>query len=112
MGRIVTALALCALLIGGSVWSGRAVEHTIDAVVADIERGALTQAYCTWEQAQTLLGSLLLHSELDHADRLFVRVLAERARGTVDDMTPDLAELIAELRQLPALERPSWKNLL
>ena len=39
----------------------------------------------TWDAAQTLLGALLLHSEIDQADRLFDRVLAAQQNGLTDE---------------------------
>ena len=75
MKRLLTAAVLCTVLILGSVWSVRVVDNTAQAVALD-ENDRLNEARETWDAAQTLLGALLLHSEIDQADRLFDRVLA------------------------------------
>lgn len=67
MQRILIALFLCGALAFGSVWSERAVDDALGAVTANIEAGEVGQAHEKWEQAQTLLGSLLLHTEVDQA---------------------------------------------
>lgn len=109
MKRLLAAAVLCAVLILGSVWSVNAVQKTTQAVALDVENGRLTEARGTWDSAQTLLGALLLHEELDQADRLFDRVLAAQDSGT--DTALDRAELLAQLRHLPELQKPSLKNL-
>ena len=111
MRRVVFALILGALLIWGSVWSLRAVGRAAGAAAADLSAGRLTQAHEKWEASQTLLGALLVHSEVDQADRLFDRVLAEAAAGQTEALAADCAELLAQLRHLPELQRPSLKNL-
>ena len=58
-----------------------------------------------------LLGALLLHSEIDQADRLFDRVLAAQQNGLTDEFSLDRAELLAQLRHLPEVQRPTLKNL-
>lgn len=109
MKRLLAAAVLCAVLILGSVWSVNAVQKTTQAVALDVENGRLTEARETWDSAQTMLGALLLHEELDQADRLFDRVLAAQDSGT--DTALDRAELLAQLRHLPELQKPSLKNL-
>lgn len=109
MKRLLAAAVLCAVLILGSVWSVTAVQKTTQAVALDVENGRLTEARETWDSAQTMLGALLLHEELDQADRLFDRVLAAQDSGT--DTALDRAELLAQLRHLPELQKPSLKNL-
>lgn len=109
MKRLLAAAVLCAVLILGSVWSVNAVQKTTQAVALDVENDRLTEARETWDSAQTMLGALLLHEELDQADRLFDRVLAAQDSGT--DTAPDRAELLAQLRHLPELQKPSLKNL-
>ncbi len=109
MKRLLAAAVLCAVLILGSVWSVNAVQKTTQAVALDVENGRLTKARETWDSAQTMLGALLLHEELDQADRLFDRVLAAQDSGT--DTALDRAELLAQLRHLPELQKPSLKNL-
>ena len=71
----------------------------------------LNEARETWDAAQTLLGALLLHSEIDQADRLFDRVLAAQQNGLTDEFSLDRAELLAQLRHLPEVQRPTLKNL-
>lgn len=109
MKRLLAAAVLCAVLILGSVWSINAVQKTTQAVALDVENDRLTEARETWDSAQTMLGALLLHEELDQADRLFDRVLAAQDSGT--DTALDRAELLAQLRHLPELQKPSLKNL-
>lgn len=109
MKRLLAAAVLCAVLILGSVWSVNAVQKTTQAVALDVENDHLTKARETWDSAQTMLGALLLHEELDQADRLFDRVLAAQDSGT--DTALDRAELLAQLRHLPELQKPSLKNL-
>lgn len=109
MKRLLAAAVLCAVLILGSVCNVNAVQKTTQAVALDVENGRLTEARETWDSAQTMLGALLLHEELDQADRLFDRVLAAQDSGT--DTALDRAELLAQLRHLPELQKPSLKNL-
>ena len=110
MKRLLTAAVLCTVLILGSVWSVNAVQKTTQVVALDVENGRLTEARETWDSAQTMLGALLLHEELDQADRLFDRVLAAQDSGSMDTAL-DRAELLAQLRHLPELQKPSLKNL-
>ena len=110
MKRLLAAAVLCAVLILGSVWSINAVQKTTQAVALDVENDRLTEARETWDSAQTMLGALLLHEELDQADRLFDRVLAAQDSGGTDTAL-DRAELLAQLRHLPELQKPSLKNL-
>lgn len=111
MRRLLIAVALFVLLIWGSFWSSRTVSDTVDEIIADIENGAFEQAHQRWSSAQTKFGALLLHDEIDEADRLFERVLTAHAAGEESDLPLDRAELLAQLRHLPDLERPSLKNL-
>lgn len=110
MKRLLTAAVLCTVLILGSVWSIKAVDNTAQAVALDVENDRLNEAWETWDAAQTLLGALLLHSEID-ADRLFDRVLAAQQNGLTDEFSLDRAELLAQLRHLPEVQRPTLKNL-
>lgn len=112
MQRILIALLLCGALVFGSIWSERAVDEALGAVAADIEAGEIGQAHEKWEQAQTLLGSLLLHAEVDQTDRLFERVLAAQSAGSESDFLLDRAELLAQLAHLCDLQRPTIRNLL
>ena len=107
MQRLFLALSLFALLIWGSLWSSR----TVEAIVQDMESGRLEQAYEKWSAAQTLLGSLLLHEELDEVNRLFARVRTAQKEQITDDLLLDRTELLAQLRHLPDLEQPNLKNL-
>ena len=109
MKRLLTAAVLCTVLILGSVWSVRAVDNTAQAVALDVENDRLNEAWETWDAAQTLLGALLLHSEIDQADRLFDRVLAAQQNGLTDEFSLDRAELLAQLRHLPEVQRPTLK---
>ena len=110
MKRLLTAAVLCAVLILGSVWSIKAVDNTAQAVALDVENDRLNEARETWDAAQTLLGALLLHSEIDQADRLFDRVLAAQQNGLTDEFSLDRAELLAQLRHLPEVQRPTLKK--
>lgn len=112
MRRLYIALVLLVLLIFGSWWSLHTVEQTIGGIVSAIQAGDLEQAHQRWDQAQLLLGSLLLHDEIDQADRLFDRVLAAHKAQNTEDFLLDRTELIAQLNHLPELERPSLINLL
>ena len=94
MKRLLTAAVLCTVLILGSVWSVRVVDNTAQAVALDVENDRL-----------------LLHSEIDQADRLFDRVLAAQQNGLTDEFSLDRAELLAQLRHLPEVQRPTLKNL-
>lgn len=111
MKRLLTAAVLCTVLILGSVWSVKAVDNTAQAVALDVESDRLNEARETWDAAQTLLGALLLHSEIDQADRLFDRVLAAQQNGLTDEFSLDRTELLAQLRHLPEVQRPTLKNL-
>ena len=112
MKRLLTAAVLCTVLILGSVWSVRAVDNTAQAVALDVENDRLNEARETWDAAQTLLGALLLHSEIDQADRLFDRVLAAQQNGLTDEFSLDRAELLARLHHLPEMEKASLRNIL
>ena len=107
MQRIIAALFLCAALVSGSIWSLRVVERTMDEIALTVEAGQLEQAYAQWEDAQLLLGSLLLHDEIDQAERVLT---AEYIESTTDYRI-DCSELLTQLRHLPDLQRPSLKNL-
>ncbi|MFR8736898.1 MAG: DUF4363 family protein [Butyricicoccus sp.] len=111
MKRLLTAAVLCTVLILGSVWSIKAVDNTAQAVALDVENDRLNEARETWDAAQTLLGALLLHSEIDQADQLFDRVLVAQQNGLTDEFSLDRAELLAQLRHLPEVQRPTLKNL-
>ncbi|MDO4270126.1 MAG: DUF4363 family protein [Eubacteriales bacterium] len=111
MRRLWIAIALFALLIWGSVWSSRTVETTVDEIIAEIEAGRLEAAHEKWSAAETRFGALLLHEEIDEADRLFERVRTAKAAGEQGDYALDRAELLIQLRHLPDLEKPSLKNL-
>lgn len=112
MRRLCIALLLLALLIWGSWWSLHAVEQVTGSIVREIQAGDLDRAHQRWDSAQLLLGSLLLHDEIDQADRLFDRVLASHEAGNTEDFLLDRTELLAQLNHLPDLERPSFINLL
>lgn len=112
MRRLCIALVLLALLIWGSWWSLHTVEQVSDSIIREIQANNLDKAHQHWDNAQVLLGSLLLHDEIDQADRLFDRVLAAQDSGNTTDFLLDRTELIAQLRHLPELERPSLINLL
>ena len=109
MQRIIAALFLCAALVSGSIWSLRVVERTMDEIALTVEAGQ--QAYAQWKDAQLLLGSLLLHDEIDQAERLFQRVLTAEYIESTTDYRIDCSELLTQLRHLPDLQRPSLKNL-
>ena len=111
MQRIIFSLFLCAALVFGSVWCLRVVENEVGAVITAVEAGEVEQAHAKWEDIQTLLGSLLLHTEVDQADRLFDRVLTAKASGSETDYLIDRAELLAQLHHLPELQRPNIRNL-
>ena len=59
-----------------------------------VEAGQLEQAYAQWEDAQLLLGSLLLHDEIDQAERLFQRVLTAEYIESTTDYRIDCSELL------------------
>ena len=112
MKRLIAAAVLCAALVLGSVWSGCAVQRVSDAVLHEMENGRFDEAHRTWKAAQTLLGALLLHEEIEQADRLFDRVLAAQEAGLTAELTLDQTELRAQLKHLPELQKPSLKNIL
>ena len=112
MKRLLTAAVLCTVLILGSVWSIKAVDNTAQAVALDVENDRLNEARETWDAAQTLLGALLLHSEIDQADQLFDRVLVAQQNGLTDEFSLDRAELLARLHHLPEMEKASLRNIL
>ncbi|WP_373163503.1 DUF4363 family protein [Agathobaculum sp. Marseille-P7918] len=112
MRRLCIALLLLVLLIWGSWWSLHTVERVTGSIIREIEAGELDKAHQHWDSAQLLLGSLLLHDEIDQADRLFDRVLAAHESESSEDFLLDCTELLAQLNHLPELERPSLINLL
>ncbi len=112
MRRLCIALLLLALLLLGSWWSLHTVDRITGDIVREIQAGNLDEAHRRWDDAQLLLGSLLLHDEIDQADRLFDRVLAAHKTQNTEDYLLDCTELLAQLNHLPELERPSLINLL
>ena len=102
MKRLIIALLLCGALIGGSVWSCRAVDTAVAQITTQIEAGDL----------QPLLGGLLQHTALEPIDRLFARITAAQRHGADEARITDRAELLAQLRSLPDMLRPTLKNLL
>lgn len=94
------------------VWSERAVDDALGAVTANIEAGEVGQAHEKWEQAQTLLGSLLLHTEVDQATACLTAVLAAKAAGSEVDFQLERAELLAQIAHLRDLQCPTVRNLL
>lgn len=112
MKRLVIALLLCGALIGGSIWSCRAVDTAVAQITAQIEAGDLPAAQAEWQRAQPLLGGLLQHTALEPIDRLFARVTAAQRHGADEAHSADRAELLTQLRSLPDMLRPTLKNLL
>lgn len=112
MQRLLIALAIFAALIWGSFWSSSIVQAKVSDIVENIESEQIDAAYDKWNAAQPLLGSLILHDELDNTSRLFERVSAAKKISAQDDYLLDRAELIAQLQHLPQLEKLSLKNLL
>lgn len=112
MQRMFIAVALLAVLVAGCVWSDRALDRTVEEIAAAVETDDLETAYQKWTDAETLFGSLLLHDELDEADRLFERIRQAKTLGKDDELALCRAELLAQLRHLPDLDEPSVKNIL
>lgn len=112
MKRFVIALVILVALVCGSFWSSNTVQTTIDDLIEQIEDDQIEAAYKDWDAAQPLLGSLLLHGDLDSASSLFERVFIAQKIGAADDYALDRAELIAQLQHLPQQALPSVKNLL
>ena len=112
MKRLIIALLLCGALIGGSIWSCRAVDTAVAQITTQIEAGDLHAAQAEWQRAQPLLGGLLQHTALEPIDRLFARITAAQRHGADEARITDRAELLAQLRSLPDMLRPTLKNLL
>ena len=110
MRRLTAALVLLALLLTGCVWSRRSVEKVCTEAAEALYAGELNRARAIWEEAQPLLGALLPHEEIDETGLLFER-LAAAHDGTDDENLLDRAELLAQLRHLPEVQRPTLKNL-
>ena len=110
MRRLTAALVLLALLLTGCVWSRRSVEKVCTEAAEALHAGELDRARAIWEEAQPLLGALLPHEEIDETGLLFER-LAAAHDGTDDENLLDRAELLAQLRHLPEVQRPTLKNL-
>lgn len=112
MRRVPIALALLALIIFGCFWSNSAIERTVADIVSDIESGSVGAAYEKWNTAQSLLGALLMHEELDQADKLFFRLLEAEKIQDDTEYTLTRRELVGQLMHLLELDSPSIKNLL
>lgn len=112
MRRMLVAIALLAVLVAGCIWSDQALDRAVAEIANAVETGDLETAYQKWTDAETLFGSLLLHDELDEADRLFERIRQAKAIGKEDELALCRAELLAQLRHLPDLDEPSVKNVL
>ncbi len=112
MNRLYAALALCALLIWGCIWSCSTVEQTANDITADIEAGDLDSAYAKWTEAETRFGALLIHDELDKAELLFARAKAVKETGGTEKAVIEQAELLTQIKSLPEMSKPLLKNIL
>ncbi|WNX86334.1 DUF4363 family protein [Agathobaculum sp. NTUH-O15-33] len=111
MRRLFISLALLAVLIGGCIWSDHTLEHTIDAIKTEVKADRLDEAMALWTNAESLLGSLLPHEEIDETDRLFSRVQRAKSTGAEQELAIERAELIGQLTHLPELDSISIKNI-
>lgn len=111
MRRLIISLALLAALVGGCIWSDGTLERTINEIKSEVEADRLEQALALWEGAESLLGSLLPHEEIDETDRLFSRAQRAKSIGATDELEIERAELIGQLTHLPALDSISIKNI-
>ena len=75
------------------------LNDTIAAISTALQDGAISIIRISGEQA------------IEIADRLFDRMLTAKAAGSKTDYLLDRAELLAQLRHLPELQRPNIRNL-
>lgn len=106
MKRFYAALVLSVVLVWGCMWSFSTVNRRVNEIAREAEAGRLESAYEKWKESENVFGALLVHDELDKVERLFARLAAEK-----NACEPDKAELIAQLKSLPELEKPSIKNI-
>ena len=111
MRRLFISLALLAALIGGCLWSNHSLDRTIGAIKSEVEAGRLTEAMALWSGAESLIGSLLPHEEIDQTDRLFARAQRAQSIGAADELAMENAELLDQLDHLPELDSISLKNI-
>lgn len=110
MRRLTAAFVLLVLLLSGCIWSARSVERVCQRAASALLAGDPETAHAIWEDAQPLLGALLPHEEIDETGLLFERLAAAR-EGNGDESRLDRAELLARLRHLPEMEKPTARNI-
>ena len=121
MKYLYIGLFIIALLIGGCVWSQRAVAARAEAVAAPLERAAealkagdagaarelAAEAAAEWARHEGVLASLISH---DHTNGV-AEALAELQRAPEEELGSRLAGALEAVRRLAELERAVWRNV-
>lgn len=112
MRRPLFAVLLLAAMVGGCIWSDHALDRAVATVSRAVEQDDIAVAEQAWERAQDLLGALLLHDEIDEADRLLSRLRQADALRDENEYALTRSELLGQLAHLPDLDEASLRNLL
>ena len=119
-------MGLLLVILGFSLWTGRYVEqHTErwNAMLEEIEdlvrneawaeaEVRLETAYADWDASQTFFHTIMDHSELDEAEKLFAGAFAVCRERDSADFHMLLAQLAGQLRLLSETQCVSIKNIL
>ncbi len=73
---------------------------------------AVEQAQRIWDRWETFLGSVARHDELDELRYTFARLPGFAADNNSDEFRAQCAELIARVKHIREMERPSLHNIL
>ena len=121
MKFLCIGLLILALLVGGCVWSQRAVAVRAEAVGATLEaalealrggdedaaRRLAAEAAAAWEKHEGVLASLISH---DHTNGVG-EALAELQWAPREELGSRLAGLLETVRSLAEMERAALRNI-
>ena len=117
---LLLLLLLCSILHGNRMeaWTGQAAQQLeqaqLLATLGDWEQARVKtrSALEGWESHRLYLHALLRHSDTDQIHRTFRAVLQYLSLEEMDQYAAANIDLIAQLRLLSEMERPSLENLL
>ena len=121
MKHLFAGLVLLALLSGGSLLAGRAVNDRAEALLAPLQQvlaaaqegdgraagEALGRAEARWQADEGLMAALLSHGYTTRISD----TLAELRLCRDEALVRSCSELIRLLRQLQEMDRPRWRNI-
>ena len=119
------SVAVLAIVIGFSFWSGQRAADQTGSWIAALEEAdndawreewqtadqRLRQIYADWTGAQDFLHIIVTHDELEEAEALFVGTLAVCRETDRPDLHMLLAQLIAALEHIREAQTISIKNI-